>query len=88
MDERYRCGRGKEKEVCGKWDVGVLEVYVCDGGKVVEGEEVRLVVVWVKMVDGKWICGYVGIVVWGGENMVEWYGVNGNGGVRKWEEIV
>ena len=52
--------------MCWKWHIGVLEVYISDGSKVMEGEEVRLVVVWVKVVDGKWICGYVGVVVrWG-----------------------
>ena len=87
-DERYTCPTAKDQKVYRKCHVRVFQLYLCNGGKLVQCQELTFLVVWVNVVHGKWISRYLAVVVSCRYNMLQWYGVNPNGGLRKSDDIL
>ena len=83
VDERYTCPTAKDEKVSRKCHVRVFQLYLCHGGKLVQGQELTFLVVWVNVVHGKWISRYLAVVVGCRYDMFQWYGVNPNRGLRK-----
>ena len=88
VDERYTCPTAKDKKVSRKCHVRVFQLYLFHGGKLVQCQELTFLVVWVNVVHGKWISRYLAVVVSCRYNMLQWYGVNPNGGLRKSDDIL
>lgn len=83
VDESYTCPTAKDKKVSRKCHVGVFQLYLSHGGKLVQGQELTFLVVWINVVHGKRISRYLAVVVCRRDDMLQRYGVNPNGGLRK-----
>ena len=62
VDESYTCPTAKDKKVSRKCHVGVFQLYLSHGGKLVQGQELTFLVVWVNVVHGKRISRYLAVV--------------------------
>ena len=60
----------------------------CHGGKLVQGQELTFLVVWVNVVHGKRISRYLAVVVCCRDDMFQWYGVYPNGRLRKSNNVL
>ena len=68
---------------------GIFQLYLCHGMSSSSNvRELTFLVVWVNVVHGKWISRYLAVVVSCRYNMLQWYGVNPNGGLRKSNDIL
>ena len=83
VDESYTCPTAKDKKVSRKCHVGVFQLYLSHGGKLVQGQELTFLMVWINVVHGKRISRYLAVVVCRRNDMFQRYGVNPNGGLRK-----
>ena len=83
VDESYTCPTAKDKKVSRKCHVGVFQLYLSHGGKLVQGQELTFLMVWINVVHGKRISRYLAVVVCRRDDMFQRYGVNPNGGLRK-----
>ena len=76
VDESYTCPTAKDKKVSRKCHVGVFQLYLSHGGKLVQGQELTFLVVWINVVHGKRISRYLAVVVCRRDDMFQRYGVN------------
>ena len=83
VNERDTCPTAKNEKVSCKCHVWVFQLYLGHGGKLVQGQELTLLVVWVNVVHGKRVSRYLAVVVCCHDDMLQRYGVYPNGGLRK-----
>ena len=83
VNERDTCPTAKNEKVSCKCHVWVFQLYLGHGGKLVQGQELTLLVVWVNVVHGKRVSRYLAVVVCCRDDMLQRNGVYPNGGLRK-----